>query len=294
MRSVKFVIFAMAAVFLLSCSSGTSTNGGGGGNGGGDGGDGNGGGGGGTAAAIIANHSIVAAFDLIPASYISQAIANFRIYYGHTSHGSQIITGLQMLQSSTYDYAGMSIEENDGLDLGHNGDTTWADTTRTRLNQAGSNINLVMWSWCAGVQDNTEEGINTYLNTMNALEQEYPSVKFVYMTGHLFNSSEAGSRDNLLERNEQIRTYCRNNNKILFDFEDIESYDPDGVLHHGAGDTDACGWCTTWCGSHTCGGLYAISCTNEVECAHSHCFNCYLKGKAFWWLVARMSGWSGS
>jgi hypothetical protein len=70
----------MAAVFLLSCSSGTSTNGGGGGNGGGDGGDGNGGGGGGTAAAIIANHSIVAAFDLIPASSISQAIANFRIY----------------------------------------------------------------------------------------------------------------------------------------------------------------------------------------------------------------------
>jgi hypothetical protein len=29
-----------------------------------------------------------------------------------------------------------------------------------------------------------------------------------------------------------------------------------------------------------------------VECAHSHCFNCYLKGKAFWWLLARMAGWS--
>ena len=33
---------------------------------------------------------------------------------------------------------------------------------------------------------------------------------------------------NVNQRNEQIRNYARNNNKILFDFADIESFDPDG------------------------------------------------------------------
>ena len=46
-------------------------------------------------------------------------------------------------------------------------------------------------------------------------------------------------------------------------------------------DTADCRWCAT----HTC-----PSCSG---CAHSHCFNCYQKGKAFWWMMSRMSGWSG-
>ena len=49
---------------------------------------------------------------------------------------------------------------------------------------------------------------------MNKLENEYPNVHFVYMTGHLDGS---GLNGNLHIRNEQIRNYCKNNNKILFD-----------------------------------------------------------------------------
>jgi len=33
------------------------------------------------------------------------------------------------------------------------------------------------------VSDNTPSGIAAYLNAMNQLEQEYPAVRFVYMTG---------------------------------------------------------------------------------------------------------------
>ena len=29
-------------------------------------------------------------------------------------------------------------------------------------------------------------------------------------------------------------------------------------------------------------------------CAHSHCLNCQQKGKAFWWMMARMAGWDGT
>ncbi|MDY7031955.1 MAG: dockerin type I domain-containing protein, partial [Thermodesulfobacteriota bacterium] len=44
-----------------------------------------------------------------------------------------------------------------------------------------------------------------------------------------------------------------------------------------------CGWCSEWCDTNDC-----PTCSS---CAHSHCFNCYQKGKAFWWMVARLAGW---
>jgi len=140
--------------------------------------------------------------------------------------------------------------------------------------------NIVMMSWCGGCSDNTEEGINTYLNTYNQLELDYPDVTFVYMTGHLDGT---GVNGNLYARNNQIRAYCNNNNKVLFDFADIESYDPDGNYYPN--DTDYCNWCIEWCKTHDC---------PDCGCAHSQCFNCYLKGKAWWWMMARNSGWNGT
>ena len=65
---------------------------------------------------------------------------------------------------------------------------------------------------------------------------------------------------------------------------DIESYDPDGNYYPDA--SDDCGWCSTWCAGHSCPAC--------GSCAHSHCFNCYLKGKAFWWMMARLAGWEPS
>ncbi len=165
-----------------------------------------------------------------------------------------------------------------GDDLGGYGDTTWVPPTREFLNN-NPDYNMVMWSWCGGVSDNTEEGINIYLNAMNDLEQDYPNVKLIYMTGHLDGSGPSG---NLYLRNNQIRAYCLANNKVLFDFADIESYDPDSNYYPDA--SDACEWCDTWCSYH--------SCPNCSGCAHSHCFNCYQKGKAWWWMMARVSGWS--
>jgi hypothetical protein len=233
---------------------------------------------------IIADHTIVADFESIPTSVIEQIKTGYSIFYGHTSHGSQIITGMDMIRSenSLYDYNNgtgtLTIAEY-GDDLGAEGDTTWVPITRQRLNQPGNNINIVIWSWCGGVSSTSEEGMNIYLNAMNGLENDYPNVIFIYMTGHLDGS---GPEENLYLRNNQIRNYCLNNGKVLFDFADIESYAPDGTYYPY--ETDACNWCSDWCASHTCpdcGG-----------CAHSHCFNCYQKGKAFWWMMATIDGWN--
>jgi hypothetical protein len=138
-----------------------------------------------------------------------------------------------------------------------------------------------MWSWCGGASDNTETGINIYLDSMSVLEMDYPSVTFVYMTGHL---DGGGPEGNLYFCNNLIRDFCANNGKVLFDFADIESYDPDGTYYPY--ESDGCAWCSDWCAVHTCPGC--------GSCAHSHCFNCYQKGKAFWWMMAKIRGWNES
>jgi len=239
---------------------------------------------------VTAGHGAAAGFDAVPAVYITQARNRFRIAYGHTSHGSQVVTGMSMLQSESdvYRYnsdgTGGALSLHDRMpsgDLGNPDRTTWAERTRELLDEAGNDRNMIMWSWCGQVSDAGEGDIDTYLSLMNQLEADYPEVTFIYMTGHLDGS---GAQGNLKVRNDQIRAYCQANNKVLFDFADIESWDPAG--NNYPDETDECGWCSTWCGSHSCPGC--------EHCSHSHCYNCYLKGKAFWWLLARLAGWEGN
>jgi hypothetical protein len=230
------------------------------------------------AAAITADHHSVGEFEFIPDSVVQAITADYEILYVHTSHGSQIVTGISLLEDEDPLYARPYFLEI-GDDLGHSGDTSWVPSTRSYLESPSYDFNMAMFSWCGGVSDNTEAGINIYLAKMEELEADYPDVIFIYMTGHLDGSGPDG---NLYLRNNQIRNYSAAHEKILFDFADIESYDPDGTWYPD--ETDACGWCSVWCAENP-------PCP-ECGCAHSHCFNCYLKGKAWWWMMAMISGWN--
>jgi hypothetical protein len=251
----------------------------------------------------------------VPPAFIDSAKAKFHCTYGHTSHGSQIVSGMEIMENNDdlYSFAsdrnyylygsGSPVPEGvlsfwdyvpDG-DLGAPDRVTWASLTDIMLSNSNGAYdiyphqrNLVMWSWCGQTSWATVADIETYLSLMTELENEYPDVTFVYITGHLDGTGEEG---NLNLRNEQIRQYCRDNNKVLFDFADIESYDPDGDYFLDLGATDGCdysggNWATQWCAEHP-GDPLCETCS----CAHSQSLNCNRKARAFWWMMARLAGW---
>jgi hypothetical protein len=252
---------------------------------------------------IIVDHR-TCDLSLVPASAIEKAKSSLHVAYGHTSHGSQIITGMDGLVNFAGAPHGGSlyawnIGAKDGSldirdeampgDLGNPDFTSWARETRDYLG-SHPEINVIMWSWCGEVSDASQEDINTYLSLMDRLEKDYPGVTFVYMTGHLDGSGVDG---NLNQRNRQIRDYCRANNKVLFDFADIESYDPDGNYYLDKGANDNCdydngNWAVDWQNRYGEGVDWY-----QCEPAHTQALNGNLKAYAAWWMFARIAGWDG-
>ena len=97
---------------------------------------------------IIANHTI-AKLSLLPDEWIDSAKVNLHIAYGHTSHGSQLVTGMEGLVN----WKGAQYAFNEGgsngaldiddyafpgaSDLGNPDRTSWATATRNYLNDSG-------------------------------------------------------------------------------------------------------------------------------------------------------------
>jgi hypothetical protein len=252
---------------------------------------------------------------IIPESAINQAKSFLHIGYGHTSHGSQLTTGMTGLITFanngglglshpqdifTWNNGGtndaLDLEEGDGYgsgwldhDCGYY--PAWVNETREYLDDPShADVNVIIWSWCGQASSRSEqEMIDTYLAPMSQLEIDYPQVKFVYMTGHADGSGETG---NLHLRNQQIRNYCIANNKVLYDFYDIECYDPDGEYFGDKNVNDDCSytggnWAIEWQNSHI-EGVDWYNCS----AAHTQPLNANLKAYAAWWLWASLAGWA--
>lgn len=251
--------------------------------------------------AIIINH-LNTDITQIPASCITKA-KTLTFQYAHRSDGGNILEGLSYVYNknnafkSAYQVNSLPSQTSpiqlrimDGnppqpdYSYAENYWNSADGRAATEANWASGNFDASMWSWCSEFNQGTDQSAlaNSYLNIMNGMEANYPNIKFVYMTSY------GDYRDsNIASANQIIRNYATNNEKILYDFEDIGRCDPDGNCYSSA--TRDCSWCSTWCASHS------SYCTNlPSTCAHTHGLLCAQRASAFWWMMARLAGWDGN
>jgi len=141
-------------------------------------------------------------------------------------------------------------------------------------------INISMFMWCDEPHVWPLSEVERYFGGLEVLEAEYPRVTFIYATGHAQMTGAEGYNRWLF--NERIREYCLANDKVLFDFGDMDAW-----WHNPASQE----WeqNTYEYDGHTIPVEHPQYYGDEW--GHTTFESCEVKGRAMWWLAAMLSGW---
>jgi hypothetical protein len=234
----------------------------------------------------------------IPGEWIDAVQTTAKLHFCHRSHGEQLEVGVERIESANatfsvaIDFYVLPTEVGafcimDGQP-GYNGndnesyiypDLYWQtedglNRTRDVLNNVA--VNFSMWTWCDELEYYDASQVQAYLDNMSMLETEYPNVTFIYMTSNAQTRGESGYNRYL--RNQEIRQYCKDNNKILYDFADIDCW-YNGVQ-------------STYCYNNISVPVQHPH-FNGDQAAHTTYESCEYKGAALWWMMACLAGWAG-
>jgi hypothetical protein len=221
-----------------------------------------------------------------------------RVHYVHTSHGEQIICGLQRIMAVDPTYkvaigAGYLPQDTSALcimDVQGTPSNYWLGggiaQTRATL-RANPSINVSAFMWCGELQSNKQPDTQGYLDAMASLEAEFPNVTFVYMTANCQPGDYAGVLTQL--NNNLIRAWCMEGNRVLFDFADLDAWHNGGENRYWWAGNEWY-WKVPYAPYHLETWVqqqhpdYAAQ-----QCGHTTYESCELKGAAMWWLLVQVA-----
>ncbi|MEN8122622.1 MAG: hypothetical protein ABFS35_19935 [Bacteroidota bacterium] len=284
----------------------------------------------------------------IPENWIDSAKQKLKIKYFRRSHGSHIdVGGMAALRRFSTEYSNLynySKSPADGsllfdyqwysLDFENE---VWDSITRVYLDAPeNAEINVIMWAWSSYLY---LVDVDKYLQDMEVLISEYgpegtkirngdrsTPVIFIFQTA--CGQRSIDRNEPVYINNQKIREHCLNYNRILYDFNDLECYDPDGN-YYGDGMLDGSytdirllnddlayysdstdvsvwdgggNWGIEWMGRNSESELALLAADDICTvCEHSDQresddqdnsrLHCVLKGRAAWWLWAKLAGW---
>lgn len=236
---------------------------------------------------IVVDHRAVNA-DAIPQQWLDKA-RSLKVLFGHQSVGYNILEGLEAMSNKTPKRYQVEIQElsdpewrssRNGIghfEVGENEhpQRKISDFAK-RLSSQKVPVDVAMMKLCfvdiEGDHSAPLRIFSDYRDTMEKLEQNNPNVRLIWWTEPLTTSDNAARN----EYNRLVREYALAHNKPLFDIADIESHDPDGKEA-----TDSAGVVAMYRG-------YTRDDGHLVKKAQLRVAN------AWWYLLARLSGWPGA
>ena len=244
---------------------------------------------------MIADHNVIALFSSIPVANIKNAVA-IKTLFMHQSTGNNIdflgINCLAGLNGDPTDYPQecltYALHPYDPYDNRNWKWKEWDSPTADAIaktdqwvsvvNAQQQNYQVLGMKFC--YVDGWNQDFSYYRDHVLELERTYPNKIFIWSTSVLWNEPGSACQDNgfnscmnIYEFNQQVRDFAKANHKPLYDMADIES---DG------------GACKTAGYEGLCSQYYADG------GGHPNVVGSIRLAKGFWWLMARISGWSSN